>query len=373
MKQKKSKNVNNNAATSNAIESYTTEEEYYGVNQVIDIYEQSAAKSSSIDAEKFYTDVLINGRKQNFEVDSGAGYTLLPENQFMKSNIKTPLRKTNIAFRVYTDDLFVPIGVVTVDVSYKNRKSKEDLYIVSSKRTALLGRVWIRHLKINLHEIDKDSSKNDTSNNNINSISEIEQQFSEIFEERVGSIPDLVCSLKLRQGAKPVFLKERQVPFALREKVEHELDNLERDGIITKVNTSNWGSPLVVIPKPDGNVRLCVDYKVAVNPQLEVAHYPIKRVDEIFNTLKNSKYFCKLDLYKAYLHVRVDDDSKEVQTISTHRAMTSARLLRYASFLQGFNYKIQHRIAEDNVNVDVYREHPSRKYQRLNVFWTKRT
>ncbi|XP_067636959.1 uncharacterized protein K02A2.6 isoform X1 [Eurosta solidaginis] len=319
IKQKKSKIATNNTTTSNAIESFTTEEEYYWVNQVIDIYEHSTAKISRMDAEKFYTDVLINRRKENFEVDSGAGYTLLPENQFMKLNIKTPLRKTNIAFRVYTDDVFVPIGVVTVDVKYKNRKSKEDLYIVSSKRTALLGRVWIRHLKINLHEIDDDSSKNDISHNNINSISEIEQQFSEIFEERVGCISDLVCSLKLRQGAKPVFLKERPVPFAIREKVERELDNLERDGIITKINTSNWGSPLVVIPKPDGNVRLCVDYKVAVNPQLETAHYPIKRVDEIFNSLKNSKYFCKLDLYKAYLHVRVDDDSKEVQTISTHR------------------------------------------------------
>lgn len=138
------------------------------------------------------------------------------------------------------------------------------------------------------------------------------KNFPDIFEQKVGCIPNLSCSLKLQKGAKPVFVKERQVPFPLREKVEPELDTLEKDGIITKVNTSNWGSPLVVIPKPDGNVRLCVDYKIGVNPQLEPAHYPIKRIDEIFNTLKNSKYFCKLDLFKAYLHVNMEEESRQI-------------------------------------------------------------
>ncbi|XP_055910620.1 uncharacterized protein K02A2.6-like [Eupeodes corollae] len=140
-----------------------------------------------------------------------------------------------------------------------------------------------------------------------------------IRQQRVGCIPNVVCSLKLKEKTKPIYVREREVPFALREKVEKELDKLESDGIISKVNTSDWGSPLVIIPKPDGKVRLCVDYKVGVNPQLETAHYPIKRIDELLNQLRYSKYFCRLDLYKAYLHVLVDEESKQVQTISTHR------------------------------------------------------
>lgn len=85
---------------------------------------------------------------------------------------------------------------------------------------------------------------------------------------------------------------------------------MEEAGIITKVTNSDWGSPQVVIPKADGAVRLCVDYKDA--------HYPIRKIDQIFNNLKDSRYFCRLDLYKAYLHVSVDDQSTEIQTISTH-------------------------------------------------------
>lgn len=93
---------------------------------------------------------------------------------------------------------------------------------------------------------------------------------------------------------------------------------MEEAGIITKVTNSDWGSSQVVIPKADGAVRLCVDYKVGVSQRLVDAHYPIRKIDQIFNSLKYSRYFCRLDLYKAYLHVSVDEQSTEIQTISTH-------------------------------------------------------
>ncbi|XP_058984137.1 uncharacterized protein K02A2.6-like [Musca domestica] len=235
-----------------------------------------------------------------------------------------------MAFRSYTGDVFVPIGVVDVQITYNNKKSTEELYVVNSKHSALLGRVWIRHLGIKFTDAELGNEKGDNyAIFEVRPADEILKNNPEIFKQQVGCIPDSMCSLELQKGAKPVFVRERQVPFALREKVELELNSLERDGIISKVNTSNWGSPLVVIPKPDGNVRLCVDYKIGVNPQLEPAHYPIKRIDEIFNTLKNSTYFCKIDLYKAYLHVRVDEDSKQIQTISTHRGVYQMNRLSF--------------------------------------------
>lgn len=144
------------------------------------------------------------------------------------------------------------------------------------------------------------------------------EKYSSIFEQKVGCVPDITCSLHLREGAKPVFLRERDVPYALKEKVEKELDSLEADGIISKIDHSDWRSPLVIVPKPDGNVRLCVDYKIAVNPQIKSAHYPIRRIDEILNSLHNSSYFCRLDLYKAYLNIKVDEESRSIQTISIH-------------------------------------------------------
>lgn len=98
-----------------------------------------------------------------------------------------------------------------------------------------------------------------------------------------------------------------------------ELDSLEKDNVITKVEKSDWGSLLVPIVKPHGSVRLCVDYKATVNPRLVECHYPIPKIDELINQLRESRYYCKIDLIKAYLHVEMDSESAKIQSISTHR------------------------------------------------------
>ncbi|GBN76577.1 Retrovirus-related Pol polyprotein from transposon 17.6 [Araneus ventricosus] len=56
-----------------------------------------------------------------------------------------------------------------------------------------------------------------------------------------------------------------------------------------------------------------------VHTLLMNVNYPIKKIDEVLNSLRDSKYFCKLDLFKAYLHLQTDEESSIIQTISTHR------------------------------------------------------
>ncbi|GBL91846.1 Uncharacterized protein K02A2.6 [Araneus ventricosus] len=48
-------------------------------------------------------------------------------------------------------------------------------------------------------------------------------------------------------------------------------------------------------------------------------NYPIKKIVEVLNSLRDSNYFCNLDLFKAYLHLQADEESSIIQTISTHR------------------------------------------------------
>jgi len=219
--------------------------------------------------------------------------------------------------------MFTPDGKVNVVVEHEKFRLNEEMFIVPDEYEPLLGRTWIRHLKINLQEIDESnenqSNQSYTKEIQVNSIDSIIKQFPEVFTQKIGCIPNYEVSLQLRKNEKPIYFREREVPYALRESVEKELEELESTGIITKVNTSDWGSPLVVIPKPDGKVRLCVDYKISVNKKLISANYPIRKIDKILNTLKGSRYFCRLDLYKAYLHVRVTPTSSIIQTITTHR------------------------------------------------------
>ena len=93
------------------------------------------------------------------------------------------------------------------------------------------------------------------------------------------------------------FFKSRPVPFALRDRVGCELDRLERERVLKRTSYSEWAAPVVVVPKQDGNLRLCGDFKVTVNAALDVDRYPSA---DIFATLSSGQRFTTLDLSHAY-------------------------------------------------------------------------
>jgi hypothetical protein len=64
--------------------------------------------------------------------------------------------------------------------------------------------------------------------------------------------------------AQPKFYRPRPVPFAIKAEVEDELDRLEAEGILEKVTHSEWAAPIVVVPKQDGKIRICGDFKVTI-------------------------------------------------------------------------------------------------------------
>lgn len=79
----------------------------------------------------------------------------------------------------------------------------------------------------------------------------------------------LRISFRIKSDTKRIFKKARPLPYALKETVEKELDRLEAMGIISKVNRSDWASPLIVVPKADKSLRIYGDYMDTINPSME--------------------------------------------------------------------------------------------------------
>ena len=111
------------------------------------------------------------------------------------------------------------------------------------------------------------------------------------------------------------------MPYSLKDKIDKELDKLLNQGVIEKVNTSDWATPIVPVPKQNGHVRICGDYKVTVNPVLQVEQYPLPRIDDLFASLSDGQHFMKIDLKNAYLQIEMEEESKNLLTINTHRGL----------------------------------------------------
>lgn len=119
----------------------------------------------------------------------------------------------------------------------------------------------------------------------------------------------------------PKFHKARPVPYSVRPKVETELKRLEDQGILSKVNWTDWATPIVPIVKKSGEVRICSDFKVTINPVLQVDQYPLPRIEYIFASLSGGQHFLKIDLAQAYLEMEVEESSKKYLTINTHKGL----------------------------------------------------
>ena len=107
------------------------------------------------------------------------------------------------------------------------------------------------------------------------------------------------------------------MPFALKPPIEKELDRLEAAGVLWKVNSSDWATPIVPVPKKDGQLCNCGDYKVTVNQALETKQYLLPKPEDLFATLVGDKKFTKLDLSHAYLQLPLD----KYVTINTYRGL----------------------------------------------------
>ncbi|GFQ80554.1 retrovirus-related Pol polyprotein from transposon 412 [Trichonephila clavata] len=156
----------------------------------------------------------------------------------------------------------IPLGYVTVGVQYKNQEVNWNLYIVKENLDTILGREWLYKIHLDWPAIKAIRAKTKQNLNNLL------REYKDIFDDKLGEISNYEAKLKLRPGVKPIFCRVRTVPFALKGRVENEIDRLEREGIIEKVESSEWATPVVPVVKTDGSIRLCADYSVTLNPKI---------------------------------------------------------------------------------------------------------
>ena len=125
-------------------------------------------------------------------------------------------------------------------------------------------------------------------------------------------------TIKLVEGAKPFSLATpRRVALPLLEPVKRELERMEKLGVIARVNEpTEWCAGMVVVPKADGRVRICVDL-TRLNQSVCRERHPLPAVDQILAQLAGAKLFTKLDANSGFWQIPLSPALSELTTFIT--------------------------------------------------------
>ena len=194
------------------------------------------------------------------EIDTGCSVSLLSHTEWARIKERAPkltLDTQNVpCLRTYSGHNIQPLGRTLLDVYHNDTHYQLYALVVPGTGPNLLGRDWLSVLQLNWAKRYVDET------------------------------------------VQPRYCKPRPVPPAMRAKVESELYRPQEEGVIRPVEFSEWVAPIVPVLKASSDIRLCDDYKVAINQAAKVDKHPSSRIS-------HADFMSRLPLPDAPSHVPV--------------------------------------------------------------------
>ena len=124
-------------------------------------------------------------------------------------------------------------------------------------------------------------------------------------------------------------MKARTVPLLMKAAVELEIKIMKNEGILKFVSLFKWASPIVIVVKSYGRLRICGHYKRTVNPWLDNDTFPQPTPEELFSKIHVRKKFSKIDLSQAYLQMQLEEQSPKYLTINPSKGLKQYTTMPY--------------------------------------------
>lgn len=272
------------------------------------------------DREIIWVSPIIEGVKLKMELDTGSALSIISYKDYKDHFEKFKLKHTSVILKTYTGEKISPMGKLKVRVKCEKQRRVLNLYVLKKGGVPLFGREWLRSIRLNWQSL-KAIQVNPETTLQQDKLEEVLVKHAQVFQDGIGTLKHIKARLKVESDVQPKFHKARPVPYSVRPKVEAELKRLEDQGILSKVNWTDWATPIVPIVKKSGDVRICGDFKVTINPVLQADQYPLPLIDDIFASLSGGQRFSKIDLAQAYLQMEMEESSKKYLTINTHKGL----------------------------------------------------
>ena len=247
---------------------------------------------------------FLNNQIIDFKLDTGAEVTAVSHEVFARLKNVTLQKATRVLLGPARQKLDV-LGQFEGHFKHKGEACQQTVFVVKGLKTNLLGLPTIIALKMV-------SRVNEISDYNL----DIPKKFPKVFQG-LGTMGE-PYSIKLKPDAQPrAIYAPRNVPLPLRGKVQEELSRMQSLGVISPVDQpTSWCAGMVVVPKKNGTVRICVDLKMLNENVLREIH-PLPKVDETLALLSGATCFSKLDANSGFWQIPLSADARLLTTFLT--------------------------------------------------------
>ena len=157
-------------------------------------------------------------------------------------------------------------------------------------------------------------------------VTEILQEFTDMIKSEPGRT--MLAEHRIETGdARPIQQPPYRLPYAYKDEVLRDLKEIQVKGII-EPSASEWSSPIVLVKKKDGTLRMCVDYR-RLNSVSQADAYPMPRIDDLIDRLGKAKYITTIDLTRGYWQVPVVEASRSKTAFTTLVGLFQFRVMPF--------------------------------------------
>ncbi|XP_018493689.1 uncharacterized protein K02A2.6-like [Galendromus occidentalis] len=285
--------------------------EMFAINAVMKMVdEKCAVRQIKASTSKWKEIVKIGNEKVMVVIDTGAECSVLPNclvEQLIQSNHNVKRMKTTTKLISYFGDEHATGETITMPLAYRKRKCYERFYVVKEGLAPTISGDAAE--TIGLIKRIRGMSENPGSDQWI-------KRFPKVFQG-VGEIKGVEVQLRLKENCEGHISPCRRIPVAYEDSVKQELRRMLQKGVIAKVSVPTlFVSNIVVVPKANGKIRLCLDPQ-HLNRALRRGPHPIKRFEQIQCKLNKAAYFTTLDANESFWQLKLDTASSYLCTFTT--------------------------------------------------------